>query len=160
MFHHFDKNETSLEFWTLLLFVWHHCRVYVVFLSRPFFFESALICKDLQKNCRSEQIRKNLKPGSFSKCKTKYALMQPIQRTNQLFFLQKLGSAYSIVGWLQGHLYSDQCVPLVKRQNQNSMIDFQSSATQTVGFLSPLLAKNLSLRKITKIGFRLIALTL
>ena len=51
-----QKNVSS--FWhkwdfsrvlNILLFVWHCCGVSIVFLSRSFFFESAHICKDLQK---------------------------------------------------------------------------------------------------------------
>ena len=51
------------HFW----FVWHRCGVFIVLLSRLFFFESAHICKDLQKSCRSAQVRKDRKPGFLAR---------------------------------------------------------------------------------------------
>ena len=38
---------------------------FIVFLSMSVFLESAHIWKDLQKSCRSAQIRKDQKPGLF-----------------------------------------------------------------------------------------------
>ena len=44
----------------------HHCGVFIVFLSTSVFFESAHICKDLQKFCRSAHICKDLQKSCRS----------------------------------------------------------------------------------------------
>ena len=62
--------------------------VSIVFLSRSFFFETAHICKDLQKSCRSAQIRKDRKPGLLF---TRF----PSSPSNKAWYLDPLYSASS-----------------------------------------------------------------
>ena len=81
MFHYFDINETSLKVLNIFIIRLTSLWVSIVFLSTSVFFESAHICKDLQKicrsahickdlqkSCRSAHIRKDRKPGYFRTC--------------------------------------------------------------------------------------------